>query len=73
MNKSIEDRSKFLVKNKLCYGCYMPISSEYNARSCKQRRVCTICKEKHPTGLHGYKHPRKADWEITVPVTMRTP
>ena len=60
IKKSIKDRSKFLAKNKLCYGCYMPISSDHNARSCKQRRVCTICKEKHPTGLHGYKHPRKS-------------
>ena len=48
IKKSIEDRS------------YMRISSDHNARSCKQRRVCTICKEKHPTGLHGYKHPRKS-------------
>ena len=60
MKKSIEERSKFLARNKLCYGCYMPISSDHNARSYKQRRVCTICKEKHPTGLHGYKHPRKS-------------
>ena len=42
MKKSIEERSKFLARNKLCYGCYMPISSDHNARSCKQRRVCTI-------------------------------
>ena len=60
MKKSIEDRSKFLAKNKLCYGSYMPISSDHNARSCKQRRVCTICKEKHRTGLYGNKHPRKS-------------
>ena len=63
MKKSVEDRSKFLAKNKLCYGCYTAISSGHNARSCKQRRVCTICKEKHPTGLHGYKHPRKGKLE----------
>ena len=63
MKKSVEDRSKFLAKNKLCYGCYTPISSDSNASSCKQRRVCTICKEKHPTGLHGYKHPRKGKLE----------
>ena len=63
MKESVEDRSKFLAKYKLCYGCYMPISLDHNARSCKQRRVCTICKEKHPTGLHGYKHPRKGKLE----------
>ena len=63
MKKPIEDRSKFLAKNKLCYGCYVPISSDYNAKSCKRRRVCAICKEKHATGLHGYKHPRKGKLE----------
>ena len=73
MKKSTEDRSKFLAKNKLCYGCYMPISSDHNARSSKKKRVCTIYKETHPTGLHHYKHPWKANWEIAVPVTMRIP
>ena len=63
MEKSVEDRSKFPAKNKLCYGCYTPISSDHNARSCKQRSVCTICKEKHTTGLHGYKHPMKRKLE----------
>ena len=60
---TIEDRSKLLAKNKLCYGCYVRISSDHNTRSCKQRRVCTICKEKHPTGFHGYKHLRKRKLE----------
>ena len=60
MKKSLEDRGKFLVKSKLCYGCYVPISSHHNVRSCKQRRVCTICTEKHPAGSHGYNHPRKS-------------
>ena len=27
------------------------------------RRVCTIYKEKHPAGLHGYQHPRKGKLE----------
>ena len=63
MKKSVEDRSKSLAKNKLCYGGYTPISSDHNARSCKQKSVCTICKEKHTTGLHGYKHPRKSKLE----------
>ena len=58
--KTIEDKSKFLAKNKLCYGCYMPISFDHNARICKQRRVFTIFKKKYPSGLHGYKHPRKS-------------
>ena len=63
MQKLVEDRNKFLAKKKLCCGCYRPISSNHNARRCKQRRVCTVCKEKHPTGLHEYKHPRKGKLE----------
>ena len=37
----------------------MPISTDHNSRSCKQRRVCDTCGEKHPTGLHGYKGSKK--------------
>ena len=35
--KSAEERSKFIFQKKLCYGCYTHISSEHNARICKQR------------------------------------
>ena len=58
MSLTVEDRSKVLFKNKLCYGCYGCISKDHSARNCKQRRSCKICKEKHPTGLHGFK-PKK--------------
>ena len=57
--KSVEERSKFLFHKKLCYGCYTPISSEHNAQICKQRRVCDICRERHPAELHGYKASKK--------------
>ena len=40
VNKSVEKRSKFLFQKKLCYGCYMPISTDHNSRSCKEGRVC---------------------------------
>ena len=59
MKKSLEERSKFLFQKKLFYGCYMPISTDHNSWSCKQRRVCDTCGEKHPTGLHGYKGSKK--------------
>ena len=57
--KSAEERSKFLFQKKLCYGYYTPISSEHNAQICKQRRICDICRERHPTRLHGYKTSKK--------------
>ena len=56
----VEERSKFLKENKLCYGCYEEISTQHTARSCKNRRTCKICKEKHPTGLHGFTFKRKS-------------
>ena len=51
---SVDERSKMLRKIRLCYGCYLPVSAEHTAKTCKKRRVCKICAMKHPTGLHGY-------------------
>ena len=34
-----------------------------NAKTCKQRLLCRICKEYHPTGMHGYV--KKASEECT--------
>ena len=31
---TVEERSKFLSKQKLCYGCYEVISPKYTARNC---------------------------------------
>ena len=56
MKKSLEERSKIVFKKKLCYGCYIPISTYHNSRSCKQRKVCDTCDEKHQTG---YKDSKK--------------
>ena len=56
---TVDDRSSFLKKNKLCYGCYAEISSKHTARTCTNRRVGKVCQGKHPTGLHGYKTKNK--------------
>ena len=58
---TVEEKSKFLPKQKLCYGCYEVISPKHTARNCPRRRNCKICLAKHPTGLHGYKIRRKDD------------
>ena len=52
--QTVEERNRTLAKKKLCYGCYMPITADHNARTCSNRRVCEICNQKHPTGLHVY-------------------
>jgi len=61
MDQSVEDRSKLLGKKRLCYGCYLPISMNHNARTCKNRKICKICKSKHPTGLHGFTPKKKIE------------
>ena len=39
------------------------MTSNQNAKNCKQRLLCRICKEYHPTGMHGYV--KKASEEYT--------
>ena len=39
----------------MCYGCLSTISVNNNARNCKNRKDCKVCKKRHPTSLHGYK------------------
>ena len=60
----LDERSKILWKKKLCYGSYSPVSQGHNEKSYKQRRTCKICKQSHPTGLHGYL-PKKKQPKVT--------
>ena len=53
-NMSVNERSKLSRRKRLCYGCYLPVSSEHTANTFKKRRVCKIFAMKHPTGLYGY-------------------
>ena len=66
IDMTVEDRSKFLSKQKLCYGCYEAVSPKHTARNCPRRRNCKICLAKHPTRLHEYK----IRGTITVKVMM---
>ena len=36
--KGLQERSRFLFEQKLCYGCFSPISASHNARNCKKRK-----------------------------------
>ena len=47
----------------LCYECCQPMTSNHNAKTCKQRLLCRICKECHLTGMYGYV--KKASEEYT--------
>ena len=57
----VEERSKFLSKQKLCDGCYEKISQSHTACNLPVQRTCTICAGKHTIGLHGFKLKRKGD------------
>ena len=60
--KDSEGKNQTLGHKKLCYGCYQPITSNQNVRTCKERLLCRTCKECHPIGMHGYI--KKASEEI---------
>lgn len=55
LNLSVENRRKFLISKRLCFGCYNHISSNHDVRSCRRRRKCGECGKSHPTGLHRYQ------------------
>ena len=63
MEKTLKERTKLLANKKLCYGCFQPMTSNHNAKTCKQRLLCRICKEYHLTGMCGYV--KKASEECT--------
>ena len=56
---SVNERSRYLAKNKLCFGCYDPISSNHSAKTCSKRIICKECKNYHPTARHGYQYKKQ--------------
>ena len=52
---NLQERSKWLFHNKSCNGCLSAISISHNAKNCKDRKECKVCKKRHPTFSHGYK------------------
>ena len=52
--QTMEETSKFLFKNKLCYGCLKTVTKEHNAKTCLSRRSCKVCNGKNETTLDGY-------------------
>ena len=61
MAMSVDERSNFLCKKKLCYACYGCISPNDVSKTCRKRLACKICSGFHPTGLHGWKLKKKDD------------
>lgn len=48
-NISQTDKSTFIKKHNLCFGCFQ---QDHLSKNCNQRLTCDVCKKKHPTILH---------------------
>ena len=46
LRQTMEERSKFLFKNKLCYGCLKTVTKEHNTKTCSSRRLARCALEK---------------------------
>ncbi|XP_068136058.1 uncharacterized protein [Hyperolius riggenbachi] len=47
--RSVEEKKRFILDNRLCFGC---LRKGHSAKDCKRRATCGICKGRHPTPLH---------------------
>ena len=54
MGKTLNERIKFLMRQKRYYGCLEPMNDCHNAKTCTSKLMCSSCKGNHPTPLHGY-------------------
>ena len=51
----------------------MLITADHNARTCSNKRICKICNQKHPTGLHGYVPKRRGGSKISATTSVANP
>ena len=54
IDMKLDQRAKFIYHNRLCFACFESISDDHLAKTCKKKKICEICKESHPTLIHGY-------------------
>jgi len=48
--KSLAERKAYAKQRGLCFGC---LKEDHISRTCVQRNICRICKQRHPTAFHG--------------------
>jgi len=51
----LADRKRFIFRKRLCFCCLKPTDRSHSAKTCKNKRICTVCKKYHPTTLHEYR------------------
>ena len=49
-SRSSNERSEFITKNGLCFGC---LKKGHMSRKCPKRSICQKCNKQHPSCLHG--------------------
>ena len=49
MERTVEERVKFVQLEKLCFGC---LKTGHNSKYCTSRSICDSCGRNHPTCLH---------------------
>ena len=47
--QSMQDKRKFVMENRLCFGC---LKEGHRSKECRGRQTCEKCEQKHPTCLH---------------------
>ncbi len=50
--RSVSDRSEFIKKSGLCFGC---LKTDHRSKGCTNRLTCPVCNRKHSTCLHDDK------------------
>ncbi|XP_054868580.1 uncharacterized protein LOC129349422 [Amphiprion ocellaris] len=61
LEKSVEERVKFVQSEKLCFGCLRP---GHNSKNCTSRSVCDKCQKPHPTCLHQEREKRDKEQQV---------
>ena len=56
---SVNEKSSYLAKIKLVFGCYDPISNKHSAKTCTKRIICKERKNYYPTTLLGHQYKKQ--------------
>lgn len=68
--RPLEEKRTYVKDNKLCYGC---LKVGHNAKDCRHRHTCDICKGRHPTCLHNDNHNANERFPSPVDAAPSTP
>ena len=52
IERTIQDRVKFVQAERLCFGC---LKTGHHSKTCENKGTCQICQKRHPTCLHDDK------------------